>query len=203
MLFKETISDSTLELLIQLQSQALLKNTRLVGGTSLALQIGHRISVDLDLFGEISLNDADIAYWSKSFRSFKQLYRTQNILISSISDIKVDLVNYSYPWLVDPVNIEGITLAGIQDIAAMKLAAITNRGSKKDFIDIFFLLKEFTLQEMIRFYEKKYHDGSVFMVIKSLSYYDDAEAEPMPKMLLEIDWDKVKGRIIHDVTLIS
>ena len=82
MLFKETISDSTLELLIQLQSQALLKNTRLVGGTSLALQIGHRISVDLDLLGEISLNDADIAYWSKSFRSFKQLYRTQNILIS-------------------------------------------------------------------------------------------------------------------------
>lgn len=87
-------------------------------------------------------------------------------------------------------------LAEKKDIAAMKIAAITGRGSKKDFIDIYFLLKEMTLTEILDLYQKKYSDGSLFMALKSLVYFEDAENEEMPIMLLPVTWNEVKSRII-------
>ncbi len=81
----------------------------------------------------------------------------------------------------------------------MKLAAITGRGTKKDFIDIYFLLNRFSFRQMLGFYEQKYHDGSLFMVLKSLSYFEDAEQDIMPKMFNEINWDKVKKKITETI----
>jgi hypothetical protein len=86
-------------------------------------------------------------------------------------------------------------LAAIEDIAAMKLAAITGRGSKKDFIDIYFILQKYGLSDILKFYEDKYSDGSIFLVLRSLAYFDDAEEEPMPKMLVNISWQEVKKTI--------
>ena len=83
----------------------------------------------------------------------------------------------------------------------MKLAAITGRGSKKDFIDLFFLLIEFTLKEMLEFYTMKYSDGSTFMVLKSLTYFDDADLEPNPFMLVPLEWEKVKATITKRVEI--
>ena len=77
----------------------------------------------------------------------------------------------------------------------MKLNAISGRGSKKDFIDLYFLLKEFPLLELIGLYKKKYGDGSEFLVLKSLSYFDDADAEPMPKMLKQYEWENIKSHL--------
>jgi hypothetical protein len=88
-------------------------------------------------------------------------------------------VNYKYPWLDNAVTEDGIVLAGIRDIAAMKIAAIIGRGTKKDFIDIAFLLQKFSLKEILDFYSLKYNDGSVFMALKSLAYFEDAESEIM------------------------
>ena len=124
-----------------------------------------------------------------------QIKESPNIHIFSIDGIKVDIVNYPYPWL-SPLKIkDDIKLAALEDICAMKLAAITGRGSKKDFIDIHFLLQHFTLKEMLVFYNRKYTDGSSFLVLKSLSYFEDAENEPSPVMLTDTSWDTVKNNI--------
>ncbi len=130
MLHISTVDTTTLELLKKLLNINDFEGLQLVGGTALALQLGHRKSIDLDLFGKINFEDLDTA--------------------------------------------------------AMKLAAITGRGSKKDFVDIFFLLQKYSLHKMIDFYNKKYYDGSEYLVIKSLTYFDDAEKDNGLEMLVDI-----------------
>ena len=201
MLQLSTIDTSTLELLKKLMCFEEFKNMRLVGGTALALQIGHRKSIDLDFFGKIDFNSV---YTAKTFANFNKvviLKSSKNINIFSIDDVKVDFVNYDYPWLQDKLVINGIRLAGFEDIGAMKLAAITGRGSRKDFIDIYFLLQQYELKELIHFYNKKYFDGSEYMVLKSLTYFDDAENDHDIDMIHKISWDIIKKYILNTVGL--
>ena len=120
-------------------------------------------------------------------------------MITEVNGIKVDFVNYHYPLIAEPKVIDNIRLASKQDISAMKLNAISGRGSKKDFIDLYFLLKEFTLPEMIGFYLEKYKDGSKFLVAKSLAYFGDAEEFKTPKMFQEFDWEECKNLILSEV----
>jgi len=192
MLHYKTVNTKTLELLNKIQSVDIFKDLRLVGGTSLALQIGHRESIDLDFFGELNIDKFEILSALNDLGTVEIKQSTKNINIFSVNEIKVDIVNYPYPWLEKTHLEDNIKLAGKSDIAAMKLSAITGRGSKKDFIDLYFLLQEYTLMEMIKFYEQKYHDGSTFLVLRSLAYFDDADQEPTPKMLKIVDWHKVK-----------
>jgi predicted nucleotidyltransferase component of viral defense system len=170
----------------------------LVGGTALALQAGHRKSIDLDLFGILTLDEFEFTNTLKIFDSVTLINRTANIKTFLINQIKVDFVNYPYQWIEPCINIDSIRLAGKSDIAAMKLAAITGRGTKKDFIDLVTLLDEFTLDKMLQFYNRKFPDGSEFMVLKSLTYFKDAETDQPPVMLRETDWNKVKWRIISE-----
>jgi len=135
MLHGETVLARTLDLLKELQSVPELADLRLVGGTALALQLGHRTSVDLDLFGRFDP--------SKSFREMLMarghvVEGAENGEVQSLTvdGVKVDLVNYPYAWISSPIESEGVTLAGLDDIVAMKLSAVANRGKKKDFIDI-------------------------------------------------------------------
>ncbi len=195
MLFFETINSQTLELLKKLQKEDLFSGLRLVGGTSLALQIGHRVSVDLDLFGELKGDNISLDKKLATLAPIELLQQTENIHIYLIDGIKVDIVNYPYPWLKPTVKIDNLALATIEDIAAMKLAAITGRGSKKDFIDLYFILQKYSLKKILKFYKAKYSNGSVFLVLRSLSYFDDAEDEPMPRMLVNITWEEVKKAI--------
>lgn len=174
-------------------------NMRLVGGTALALQIGHRKSIDLDLFGDIDFDNVNTAKVFADFNNTIILKRSKNINIFSIDDIKVDFVNYSYPWLQKPLLLDGIRLAGIEDIAAMKLAAITGRGSRKDFIDLYFLLQKYNLKEMLRFYRNKYFDGSEYLVLKSLTYFADAENDIEVETIKDISWFKIKTYILDIV----
>jgi hypothetical protein len=167
----------------------------LVGGTSLALQIGHRVSVDLDFFGELTADRISILNALNTLGEVKTLHYTENINVFTLNGIKIDIVNYPYPWLNPAVKDNELCLAGVKDISAMKLAAITGRGSKKDFVDIYFLLKQYSLDRMLDHYKQKYHDGSIFLVLKSLAYFDDADNEIMPKMCEEIQWKTVKKEI--------
>jgi len=179
--------------------EPLFKNFNLVGGTSLALQIGHRNSIDIDLFGNSEINsDLFIEKLSK-FGELKVVQSTKNILITKINEVKVDFVNYKYPLLSQILFVENIRMLSTKDIAAMKLNAIAGRGSKKDFIDLYFLLNEFTLQEILNFYLQKYDDGSSFMVQKSLSYFLDADDQLSPKMYLDFNWETCKQKIIEEV----
>ncbi|HQI46977.1 MAG TPA: nucleotidyl transferase AbiEii/AbiGii toxin family protein [Bacteroidales bacterium] len=199
MLYYSAIDAATLELLIKIQKLPLFKNLCLAGGTSLALQIGHRKSIDLDFFGKLKSDEIEINKQLKQLGSIQLIHKTENIFIYLINNIKIDIVNYHYEWLEKPILTEGIKLAGKKDIAAMKLSAITGRGTKKDFFDLYFLLQKYSMTEMFNFYKQKYDDGSEFLVIKSLSYFDDAEKQMDPEMLKKINWQKVKNNIKKEV----
>ena len=200
MLYLETVESSTLELLKKLQRLPVIEQTRLVGGTALALQLGHRKSIDLDFFGTI---DCEAEYLRESIAgiaSLTILKESPHIHIYIVDGIKVDIVNYKYPWLDDVVLEQGLRLASVSDIAAMKITAIIGRGTKKDFIDIAFLLHHFSLEEILHFYAAKYNDSSVFMAMKSLAYFDDAEADPMPDMFVNQSWQQVKAYILSKIS---
>lgn len=203
MLHYKTIDPATLELLKSLLAIPEFENLRLAGGTSLALQIGHRTSVDLDLFGALSIEPDEVLEIIRPLGNISIIKNSKNIHIFTINNIKVDLVNYGYPWLAPVNNTDFLRLAGLEDICAMKLAAITGRGTKKDFIDVYFLLQYFSLKEMLRLYSEKYTDGSIFMVIKSLSYFDDAEEEPEPLMFSIIDWNVIKEEMQKQISSLT
>lgn len=196
MLHTKSVTPRLLDLLKFLMSQETFSHYMLVGGTSLALQTGHRVSVDIDLFGKQELDELSFSTVLKGFGNTTIVHKTPNIIIYQIDGIKLDIVNYPYPWIREFQTVDNIRLASKEDIAAMKLAAITGRGSKKHFIDLFYLLKQYSLNEMLNFYEQKYPDGSRFMVLKSLTYFDDAEQEVTPKIFDPLDWSQIKTSIL-------
>jgi len=195
MLQYQTIEPRVLELLKKLLQIDEFRELRLVGGTSLALQIGHRNSIDIDMFGTLEADEFEIDKILNKIGSITVLKKTKNINIYLIDGIKVDLVNYHYPWLGETIIEDNLRLAGAKDIAAMKLAAITGRGTKKDFIDVNFLLQFYTLEEMLGFYKLKYNDASEILALKSLTYFEDADNEEDPRMLMSMNWGNVKELI--------
>ena len=199
MLHLSTIAPSTLVLLKELMKIEEFNSLRLVGETSLALQIGHRKSIYLDLFGEIKFEKLSIEKIFSSFSIVKPLNRSKYINSFMIDNIKVDFVDYSYPRIDSLFEEKGIRMATVKDIAAMKLAAITNRGSRKDFVDIYFLLKTYSLHEMIQFFNEKYRDGSEYLALKSLIYFEDAENDFSVEMMEDVSWEEVKSTISKEV----
>lgn len=198
MLHYQAIDSKALGLLKSLMKVPEFNQLNLAGGTSLALQIGHRKSVDIDLFGKFNLDNFQFTTSLRRFESVIQLNNTENIKSYAINHIKVDFVNYPYPWIEPVLIVDNIRMAATKDIAAMKLAAITGRGTKKDFIDIFSLLSFYSLEQMMGFYSDKFEDGSEFMVIKSLTYFEDAESEESPVLLKKIRWEEVKSAIVSE-----
>ncbi|MBR5037872.1 MAG: nucleotidyl transferase AbiEii/AbiGii toxin family protein [Prevotella sp.] len=204
MLSYQTVEPHTLELLKQLMAESSLLDTRLVGGTSLALQYGHRSSVDLDFFGKL---DDDMFVLRDCLKSMGQLLvikETRNIRVYDLDGVKIDFVDYSrYPWLTDAVIEDGMRLASPQDIAAMKINAIEGRGTRKDFVDIYFLMQHYSLEGVLSFYQEKYPENSLFRALMSLSYFEDAEKQVMPKMFSPVSWDEMKAYIIKEVERIT
>lgn len=195
MLHYETIEPNTLELLKRLQSLPCLANTRLVGGTSLALQYGHRKSIDLDLFGTIDADPDELAEAISTCGHTVLLKKTANINIYMIDGIKVDIVNYKYPWIEEALIEDGIVLAKVHDIAAMKVNAVIGRGTRKDFIDLARIMKQYTLSQVLNFYFRKYPDASMFLAAKSMAYFADADNDPMPYMFSGETWEEIKAYI--------
>jgi hypothetical protein len=201
MLHTETIESNTLELLNELMQKPYLQKFILFGGTSLALQIGHRPAMDLHLYCNEDFNTNEIK--EQLINDFSSLHidsERQNILISKINNIKVDFIRYKYNFDFPVIDKNNLRLANIKDIAPMKLDAISARGKKKDFFDLYFLLKKFTLPELLELYQKKYKHTSIFHVVKSISYFDDAEHNPDPIIFdKKITWEKVKLLIIKEI----
>jgi len=170
----------------------------LVGGTALALQFGHRMSIDIDLF---TLDDFDknnlIEILSKSFDVSIE-FENKNMVITYINNIKVDFVKMGYPILFEPLLIENIRMLDIRDIVAMKLKAIAQRGSKKDFFDIYFFLQQMKMESMLQLFKKKFEQHELFYIVKSLTYFNDAENDADPILFdKDVTWAKVKT-LIHE-----
>ncbi|MBQ9215817.1 MAG: nucleotidyl transferase AbiEii/AbiGii toxin family protein [Prevotella sp.] len=202
MLSFQTVLPDTLELLKVLMNQPLLKDMRLVGGTSLALQYGHRRSVDLDFFGSTTEDIDELTSMMQDCAiDVVKGGCTKNIKAYFLNGVKVDVVNYCYDWIDEPVIEDGLRLASDKDIAAMKVNAIMGRGTKKDFVDMYFLLQHYSFDEIINLYLQKYTDGSEYRALLSMSYFADADTQPMPYMFQEVDWETIKTEIRHQVEL--
>jgi predicted nucleotidyltransferase component of viral defense system len=192
MLYFNTVKPDTLELLNKIMEIPELINFNLAGGTSLSLQIGHRLSVDLDLFGKRPFNQQEILDLVSSLGNVRQISYSKNIFVLNINDIKVDFVNYKYPLLKEIRTENSLRLFSLEDIAAMKIAAVTGRGRKRDFTDLFFILKYFTLTEILSFYNEKYPDGNELMAARSLTYFSDADEDEDMSLFKKAPWNVVK-----------
>ena len=191
------ISPHTFQLIQQLQTIPELKEFYLVGGTSLALQLGHRNSIDIDLFTQNNFDDNEILNILKERHDIKEIFRRKNVIISLIDNIKTDFIRHDYPLINPPVTEEGITYISKEDIAAMKIHAIIQSGKRlKDFNDIYVLLEHLTLNQMIAFFEQKYTYSNAMIALKAINYFDeiDEEIDP-PKMLHPITIANIKERI--------
>ena len=189
MLQKKAIRSNTLELIRSLQSDTKFKDFYLVGGTALALQIGHRESIDIDLFTTKDFDvNSTLEYLEQEYAFFLQL-SAKNTLKGIIDNIFVDIISHKYPIINKHVESEGIRMLSQDDIIAMKVNAITvNRSRIKDFIDIYFLLKHHSFSDIITCYKKKYSQRNDLHAIKSLCYFEDIDKkQDWPKLLKEKD----------------
>ena len=201
MLYTTTVAPNTLGLLIELMEKSYLQGFNLVGGTALSLQIGHRKSIDLDMFATEPFDTNELkSKLEDDFPVFQVILESQNTLITNINDIKVDFIRFKYGFTYPIIFEDQIRLANVKDIASMKLDAITGRGKKKDFFDLFFLLKRYSLSELLSLYQEKYQHSTIFHVVKSINYFEEAEVEPDPIIIdKKVNWMKVKNALKEEV----
>jgi len=199
---QEVLNQKTKRFLEKINKTEILGNFYLAGGTALALQIGHRKSLDLDWFSKKSFLLGDLKNKLKIFGKLKIEEEEKDTLNCILNGTKVSFFEYPYKTLFPFINYKkNIKLADKRDIACMKIDALSSRGSKKDFIDFYFLLREFSLKQLLNLFDKKYKDIKYnhLHILKSLTYFKEAEKQPMPLMLKEIDWEIVKKEIIKKI----
>lgn len=200
MLQTRTVEPTTLGLLKNLMSQSCLDPFFLVGGTALALQMGHRFSIDLDFFTNHFFDKDELLENLQTSFDVSVEVETKNIFITNINGVKVDFVKINYPAKYQTNTIDGVRMLDIRDIAPMKLSAVTQRGTKKDFYDLYFLLDIMPLQSILEHYVEKFQNQTLFHVIKSLNYFDDAEKFSDPIVFDEsVTWGKVKSTLVKEV----
>ena len=198
MLHTKAIKGETFELLKILMQDEQLSGFKLAGGTSLALYLGHRKSIDFDLFTEKLFDAGSLEKHLIEKYDFKGDFLEKNTVKGSINDIKVDCITHNYPYVEDPLTTkDGIRLYGMKDIAAMKLSAIADDGSRlKDFIDIAFLSTKLSLSDMLKAYQQKYKNSNPIRPLKGLTYFEDINFnEPIQMIKGEYDWEKIERRL--------
>ena len=205
MLQKKPVKRALWDILINLQSQKIFKDYFLVGGTALSLQLGHRISDDIDLFTRREINKDEIFdFLNRDYNGKYQIHNMQNIVLQiSIENIKIDFVKHDYNLIEEIKLHEGIKYLGKKDISAMKLMAIANRGDQaKDFIDIYYLLQEIKLEDMFKYYKIKYNQNDISTIKRSLVYFDDITDSNWAAVKLlkdKLSIDKIKKTIINEM----
>jgi hypothetical protein len=168
----------------------------LAGGTALALRIGHRRSIDFDFFTAGDFDATDLRERLRAvFGEAPIRSQAPRTLYVTLLGVTTSFFAYRYP-LLEPLEATpwGFGLAGLSDIAAMKLEAAAGRGSRKDFIDLYFLCRQFDLRDIFRFFSEKYRGAGAdpYHRLRALAHFDDAEAEPTPDMLMPVDWAEVR-----------
>ena len=196
---EETLNQNTASVLEKVTEIA--KPFYLAGGTALALQLGHRISIDLDFFTEDHFSTSDLVEKLKDVGQLKIDDQSEHTLNGSIDGVKISFFRYQYKLVFPTIEYRGIKLADERDIAAMKIVAISDRGTKKDFVDLFVLLKKFNLETVLEFFNTKYKDCNynIIHISKSLTYFFDTDQNPDPEMLIEYNWEEIKKFITSTV----
>ncbi|MFN0080040.1 MAG: nucleotidyl transferase AbiEii/AbiGii toxin family protein [Prosthecobacter sp.] len=196
MLHCEAVPPGTLDLLKRLCAHPATEGFALVGGTSLALRFGHRMSVDLDFFRPEKFDNKIVsAALAADFPSFQLTNDNSNGMMAFVEDVKVGFVTYPYPLLHPYETVEGVRMMSLPDVVAMKHGAISNRGAKKDFYDLHTLLKELGLDKVLDCYARNFPNHDPMIPLRSMIYFDDAEDTETPATLIKTTWAKVKADI--------
>ena len=197
-MFRRGIAKSALKALAVIAQVRASTDFYLAGGTAAALQIGHRLSIDLDFFSAREFESQDLSMTlERGGVKLSDIKLAHGTLHCNIEQTRVSFFHYPYRMLAKPKVFEDIELASLLDIALMKITAIASRGSKKDFIDLYFILKELGLQRLLEEFGNKFPIEKLdpYHYLKSLIYFEDAERDPMPKMLVACRWEKVKAEL--------
>lgn len=194
-MFGTVLSDDATKTLAILGKSGFLKDAYLAGGSGLALHLGHRISIDFDFFSDVPFQPEYLAKQLQTIGNFKPEVVKGISLIGSFEGIKFSYFGYDYPLIEKTTQYVDISVADPKDIAAMKLVAITDRSTKKDYIDLYMIAQKLhPLETMLALYDQKYKlfDANRFTLIKSLTFFQDAEETEMPHMLIPLKWEEVK-----------
>lgn len=193
----EAISAKTRLVLEKIKKSGLAQNFYLAGGTALAIQLGHRESIDLDFFYREEFSNSKLKEKLSKIGDYFLTSEEEGTLHGTLDDVKLSFLKYDYAQLYPLLEFEGIKLADLRDIAAMKIDAISSRGSKKDFMDLYFLLEKYSLAELIAFFEKKFKGirYNKLHILKSITFFAEAEDDPASVMLKDVNWETVKKKI--------
>jgi predicted nucleotidyltransferase component of viral defense system len=197
MLQEKTVEPGTLALIKKLSADDLLKEFVLVGGTALSLRLGHRKSIDIDMFINKPFDAPAIE------RHFRNAYNGQNTATlgnavrADIDGVKTELMAHQYPWIRPIEHTEGIRMASLEDIAAMKINAIVNSGSRtKDFVDVYRLLEQKNLSEIVSAYTEKYAGANPSIASNSLLYHESiAYKAELQLMNANLQWPDIAARL--------
>jgi len=203
---QEIISTKTKDNLEILTREGILKSFYLAGGTGVALQLKHRVSIDLDFFTKKDIDTKTLIQKIKTWGEISIERETENTLIATFNGTRVSFLKYDYPLLFDLKQIKEIKVADLRDIGCMKIDAISSRGMKRDFIDLFFICKEvISLKNLLSLFKRKYKsvNYNLMHILKSLTYFEDAENNPMPKMIVPVSWQEIKNFFKKEIKKIN
>lgn len=197
----EALTSDTQELYTRLTTLPFISEFYLAGGTGLAIQIGHRFSIDLDFFSDLS----DSVGSEQRSAIMKLLTDDPSLTVPWDKDgtfvahwrgVGVSFFRLNrHPLTLSPLRNKGIRVAKIEEIGAMKLAAILSRGNRKDYVDLYFILQHATLKRLFEVAASKYPYNPAFpaFAIRALAYFEDAESDPMPRMIIPADWEQIRA----------
>lgn len=202
----EVLPSGSTEILSELYNNISLSQFYLAGGTGLALLLGHRHSHDFDFFTSELFNEDALLQKTKVLKELSNVSKDEQTLHINLKGIKISFLGYTYPLIFpikkyEPESGISVNIADERDIACMKISAISSRGTKRDFVDLYMAAKFFNLSDLMKFFIKKFSltPYNNIHILKSLTYFEDAEAEPMPDMLITLSWDDVKKFFISEV----
>jgi len=191
---RETIDADVEQSLRDLQQVPMLAPFYLAGGTGLALYLGHRRSVDLDFFLTEPFNEDSLIQKLQHLTGFGLASKESATIHATVRETKVSFITYEYPLLFPFQSFRGTNVADPREIGCMKISAIASRGTKRDFVDLYAVSQQFGLKHLLEWFERKFSQTnySKVHILKSLSYFDEAEKDPMPHMLVSLSWEEVK-----------
>lgn len=205
-MFTRGLSKQTQKNLESLKSLSFVKNYYLAGGTALSLHFGHRTSYDLDFFSQTPATPEIIRSQLSNLGNLEIFQNNEGTFNGVLNGVKLSFFIYPYPLLRPTLDFAGIKVADVLDIACMKIDAISSRGTKRDFIDLYFICqKTKTINELLELYSQKYKSAKFnkLHIIKSFVYFNDAENDVMPEMIEKISWEKVKKFFVENISRIN
>jgi len=201
-MFEEVLPGTTRRYLALLVEKGLSKPFYLGGGTAVALHLGHRLSADLDFYCPEHFDSAMLDARLHDFEDYRRERLSEDTLLGALGDLRISFFWYRYKLLEELVIAFATRILQLPDLAAMKIEAMAQRNTKRDFIDLYFLAHQAGIspEKAIEYHRAKYAGLNINQthLILSLGYFDEADDDVMPPMLKPVSWEEVKRYFIRE-----